>query len=409
MDVVIVDIWIQPFGSYLSSSTSALLITTLVGLLGLGIGLTFALLDHRIDRNFLLQLAQGLGATLNRLRIEGSYRDRRYTLVLGRQSRSSLAVLRLMVHAGISEELIVRRASVTERFAQEMKLVNLARTGDARFDESFFVIAQDGAPARCMLDAPARLAAVRQLFGGGVTRLDYSAEAQAVVAEWTPFQGVGEWSATQVRAALDHLVEVAAPLPMQAIKSAVTTPRQEVNGFLPVFAMVLVLFAFGTMLAIWADDLYTPTDRVDLFVYSLRISVLALLLFAYITYRALRRNLEGYRYWVALVVLGIPTIPIAGYAATLYINGAHDNLPVEPALYRVIEKNKRPRNGSFSYVVHTAPPVMPEMSKEFEIPSSLYSQIDSSVNYLTVVVHPGALGFTWINMRKDVRLATTAQ
>lgn len=303
-------------------SVEAIVITGLVGAVGLGIGLTFVLHDWRIDQALLRRLAQGLDAVRKGARLEGRFRRWHFSVVYGRQPHNSLSGLRVMLHTPMPVEIVVERKSGMQTLARSAGLVERAMTGDAAFDQDFFVLAPEGALSRCQMTTPERLHHIRQLFDSGVSRLDYSTEHQAVVAEWAPFRGGQDWTGTQITTALEHLGALAEPLPQHAVAAQVTTPRVEVAQFLPAYMLVLVLFSFGTLLALAFEQHYPPVDRGGLFGFSLGLSVPAFLLFTYGTRRALRRNMEGYRYWIPLVLLGAVAFPVAGYAAAVYWNGA---------------------------------------------------------------------------------------
>lgn len=306
----------------MTHSVEAIVITGLIGAVGLGIGLAFGLRDLRTDGALLQRLAQGLDATRAGSALKGAFRRWRFTIRHGRNSRNALTSLRVMLHAHVPDEIIVQRSSGLQTLARTAGLTERALTGDAAFDRDFFVLARGDALSRCQMTAPERLQHIRRLFEAGISRLDYSAEHQAVVAEWSPFQGAKDWTGAQVAIALDHLGALVEPLPTQAVASTFTTPRTEVKAFLPAYMLVLLLFAAGTLLAITCDKHYPPMDRSAVFAASLGLSVPGLLLFAYVTRRALLRNLEGYRYWIGLVLIAALAFPISGYAAVVYCNGA---------------------------------------------------------------------------------------
>lgn len=380
----------------------ALIITLAVVALGLGVGLVLVLHDWRLYRSARRALARATGGKLGvGNAVSGTRHERAFSLSL-RTREHPPALVTVEVPGAVAQDLLIARRDVFDRFAASSGLVQTICSGDPSLDEQSFINAKDPGFAGALLNDPSARAGLKGLFDAGLDRLEWSVEAQALIAEF-PSRGPGLEDGARANDVLERIAVFLPwlPLPAGPSSTAAAAAGVRAHGSVEWVLAALALVATGAPCAIFFDAQYPPIQRGVLLGWASALAALGTLSLGWTSWRFMRRSLTGHRHWLPMLpVLAIGSW-VCSYALLVWVNGALDRAAPHVTVEAVGDKSLRPRDGTFDYRLHTA-------TGSLDVSWMVYQKVEIGRS-ISITTHPGRIGIPWRDGRSDIRIASAEE
>lgn len=347
--------------------------------------------QHRV----LERVDADLGAQRKGRLSAGRHGDTAYHYEYFSGSKNSPSYLEVSVAAIPDTRFRIVREGALARAAKRVGLSHEIQTGDDEFDRTFYLeVEPEDVAAGFLADEPAR-SAVRALFGDGVAAIEN--RPGELVARWSPYSLGSGFSAGTITSAVERVAELrrrlsGAGVGALAPRGPVTsTAAALVSGAL----FIAVVLAAGLL-----TSRYPPVDEGRVLVDSLGVSALLIAALVGAVVFHVHGRSTAHRILGGALIAILIVVPFAGWALTVWANGALDDSPgVTHDLVVTGKHEVEGRNPSYRITVPSwRDPARP---RDLEVGRDAYDAVIPGRTHVTIVTHAGRCGYEW---RESMRI-----
>lgn len=343
----------------------------------------------------LTDLADSLGAVKSG-RVYAGMRDNvpfNFTYFPG--AKNSPPRLTFRVDCASEGKFKVARETAFDRWGKRWGITREIQTGDATFDQSYFLQSDTPAFAASFFGDARKRDAVQAVFQMGASEVSH--DGKTMSAAWVGLKVNADTNARPYGAVLPHLMGLTRELPYPGfgIGMAAEGSSWRVNRVLA-FVLAILAGAAGGLLLIHGYNTYEPLDPFGVFLDSLKYSLVAYLLFAYGALMLLRGRSSSHRELMGVWVLGLFCFLLAGVGGEITLNGRLDD--AAPMVHRtpVIKKYTTKNKNTVTHHVNVQSWRPGETDESLKVDRYTYDRITPGKTVATITTRPGKFGFEWI-------------
>ena len=318
----------------------------------------------------------------------------------GKNTPSSLSIFFPMSSEG---EFETASETATDRFFKKMGISIEIQTGDPLFDDKTYIKSNTIDFTRNYFDDPAKRTICLDINNSGFNHLKH--DGKDLVISQTPCTP-DKLSRELIEQIIIKGFELTRNVPQ-------TMPGQKIMGVSSwkfkrrlIFGLTILLgiACFGLHIASLA--LYSPIDKWQIFNYSLKYSLPALALSAWIIIKSLKGRSRSHFDIMGVLISFLFIIPILSYAGTAYYNGAMDNAPHQIRDAMVVHKWYTTNKNSKTYKIKVESWMPDKTTINFRVNRRMYRKITPQSTFMEFTTRPGALNFEWLVSKSIIKSET---
>jgi hypothetical protein len=348
------------------------------------------------QRRFTNRIAAALGAEKSGRRMNATHDGISYHYHWNPGSRNSPSYLQVFVDCMSSGRFRVIREGALERFFTKLGISSQIKTGDAAFDQEFYILSDETDFATGYFSDPQKRQAVSDIFGMGFTEVKH--DGKIMEARMSPFKMSDEVDPVGITAPLTSLNLLAAmpSTPFQYHPYELSPQGANFKMLrIVAFAVPILVSIAAIVTLVWGMAVFEPLDGVTLFLDSLKYSVPALVLFSWLAVRWVRGRSGSHRELLVILGLSLVAFPLAGFGAQTSLNGWLDASPPVSHQALVVKKYSTKNKNSTSYYVSLRSWREANTVEKLSVNEAFYHRVTPGKTVITAVTRAGHLGFEW--------------
>jgi hypothetical protein len=348
------------------------------------------------QRRFSKQMAAALGAEKSGRRMNATHNGISYHYHWNPGSRNSPPYLQVFVDCISSGRFRVIREGALERFFTKLGISRQIKTGDAAFDQEFYILSDETDFATGYFSDPQKRQAVSEIFAMGFT--DVKHDGKIMEARLSPFKMSDEVDPAVITVPLASLNLLAAmpSTPFQYHPYELSPQGANFKMLRVVAFAVPILASIAAIVTlVWGMAVFEPLDAGALFLDSLKYSVPTLVLFLWLAVRWVRGRSGSHRELLVILGLSLVAFPLAGFGGQTSLNGWLDASPPVPHQTLVVKKHTTKNKNSTSYYVSLRSWRDARTTEKLSVHEALYNQVTPGKTVITAVTRAGHFGFEW--------------
>ncbi|MCM8776631.1 MAG: hypothetical protein NC930_09855 [Candidatus Omnitrophica bacterium] len=309
------------------------------------------------------------------------------------RTRHSASYFKLWIPCRSAGAFKISKENFVDRFFKNTGISVELQTGDMDFDQNFYVESDAVNFMRTYFADPAKREAVKTLFALGFNELRH--DGKRLEVKQSPCPSCPDWDQAFIKQLFSCLKVLGSGMSdSYAMGDSETISPRKLERRL-IFGIALVLLLTGIVALLYGDIRYHPFDGWSLFVFSLRYSIPAFVLFFIVAVYALKGQASSHKNLLSLFFLSLFAFPLASYGLLVVSNGYGDSGDLSVHTVGVIGKHIVHHKNSRSYYL-TVQSWRPQSAWEnFQVPSGVYYRASEGRSQIVVRTKPGILGFEW--------------
>ena len=309
---------------------------------------------------------------------------------------------------GAETHIHIKPERPLDRFFKRIGYSREVQTGDLKFDARYYLSTTTPSFVKAWLDSPGRRVAVDTIF-----RLGFS-DIQIADRQITLIKAGGrDWRKSESgernhKAVENALAELARDLPKAvdpAGDAVVLAGHYRTAGGHAVGA-VLIGFCYVWLFFLGRLGILGrihPASGTDVFMYSLRWSLPALLTVMLLLFIGLRGSMRAHSLAILYVMALTPLFATAGYQGVKLVNARKDTSRPEYLLQPVVAVDRIvSRRSHTRYYVSHVDPANPAVPHKTRVEYDVYTRARPGENYIRLGIRKGYLGLPWIATKEIV-------
>ncbi len=279
-------------------------------------------------------------------------------------------------------------------FFKRLGITEEIQTGDVEFDRLFFIRTDHVASTRVYLDVPETREAVKSIHRQGFGEISH--DGNIMQAKISPFTASESQVAFNHGAVVDDLLQLTRRIPEQTQEPRFAGMAGWKFRRNAVYAVNAVVAAGGMGLMFWGLSSYTPLHAFEVFTYSTKFSIPALLLCGVIMVYMLKGRSSSHTDLLINLAIAAIGLPLAAFGSATVVNGRLDDASTQYHDSEVIGKRYSTSRDSKNYYVALKSWNPDRSEEEIRVTASLYRRVKAGETVMTIGTRPGYLGFEWI-------------
>lgn len=288
----------------------------------------------------------------------------------------------------------VWQESAWERFFKNIGMTREIQTGDDAFDRRFYIDSNTPEFARECFASGERREAVRRLLDMKAEKITYQGKTLSI--EWTGSSAHADGIA-HLKEAIESLTLLAKDLPLyHESTSSVMISENRPSYRVAVIIVAGASLALGFFSWIWNCSAYPLFNPWGLFVWTLKFSIPALVIFLFYAARTLSGNSRSHRDFLLAASLALSGFLFLGYGVAGLYNGMSDTADPAQHISLVLNKEVHTHKNSRSYHLYVQSWQSGQVVEDLTVNSTVYQRVVPRKDRVLVRTKPGKLGFEWL-------------
>lgn len=306
--------------------------------------------------------------------------------------KNAPSYFRISVPCRSAGSFTVAKETGFDRLFARFGLSNEIRTGDAGFDDSFYITTNTVAFTKAFLSMREKRSAIRAIHDAGFNRIGH--DGKVLMATCSPFRLDKEVDAALIEAIVSHLAILAQRIPATPVFSSAGESNWKLRRVIA-FAIPCLLYMIGITAFILGMMKFQPLDIWTVVLDSLRIGIPALALFLWIAVMLLKGRSTSHREWIIVFAMALIAFPGAAAGCEILLNGYLDRSEASTHVVKVIGKyeSRSDKGTSYHAVVESW---RQRNSEKLKISSHDYPRLTPNRSEIAVTTSPGEFGFEWL-------------
>lgn len=288
----------------------------------------------------------------------------------------------------------IARETGFDRFFKSLGIANEIQSGDKDFDNKFFIETDAVNFTRTYFMSSEKRRAVDSILDHGFTKVEHDGKTMTAIC-----------SPVQFKKPLDKTV-------IQKVVSSLTLLAQNINAHpcedidqvnkgwkakrIVAFTIPVMLFIIGIATFFIGLIAYTPLDKWELFLTTLKYSVPSFLFFLIVAVKLIKGRSTSHRELIIILILSLISFPGAGMGLGTFLNGWLDKSDATPHIAIVMERYTTSSKNGKNYHVALKSWRENRYSESLQVSSSEYALAKPDKTRMKIVTKPGHYGFEWI-------------
>ena len=349
----------------------------------------------RTKQGGLLSLTKNIPANLTPGKeVAGTFNGRDYFQLYNQGGKNVPSSYTIKIECPSSGIFSISKETGFDRFFKSLGVTKEIQTGDKDFDQTFFINTDTPQFTRTFCMNPEKCQTVKNIFEHGFTKVEHDGKAMAAIC-----------SPVQFKEPLDQAV-------IQKIVSFLSLLAENINehpgeGIYQVnkdwkikrvvaFSMPILLFIVGIPTFFIGLFEYTPLDKWELFLTTLKFSVPSFLFFLIVALKLIKGRSSSHRELIIILALSLVAFPGAGMGVGAFLNGWLDQSGSTSHVVLVMEKYTTSTKNGKNYHLILKSWRENRYSEKLQITSSEFMRVRPDRTKMKVVTKPGYYGFEWI-------------
>lgn len=329
--------------------------------------------------------------------ISGQVDGQLYSYEYNVGTRNSPPKFEVRISSPAFASFAIRRENWFDRLGKFLGLALEIHTGDAKFDETYYVESDAPRITETQLGDERVREAMASILSLGFTSVSH--RDQQLIAQWKPFQPKAAFTqaihqnAAGALALLNRSL-VHAPFDAQS-ETAARVRRESIRKTSMIVAIAIAVT--GVISVVLGMNIYQPVEELRFLAYSLRYATPALIVALAATFKAFAGTSTGHRDATKCGGLLFVGLPCLVFGTLMFFNARHDNgLPTErSALVAQKRSERRGKSNGRRYYARVYSWVDPQDYEQFSLNQREYDSIVPGRTELIIKTRPGRLGYEW--------------
>jgi hypothetical protein len=288
----------------------------------------------------------------------------------------------------------ISRESGFDRFFKSLGVTREIQTGDKDFDQEFFINTNAIEFTSAFFMNPEKCLTVKSILELGFTKVEHDGKTMAAICSPVKFEEPLDQTVIQkIVSFLTQLSENINDHPGEGIYQA--SKNWKIKRIVA-FSIPILLCIVGVPTFFLGFFEYTPLDKWELFLKTLKFSVPSFLFFLIMALKLIKGRSSSHRELIVVLVLALVAFPGAGMGLGTFLNGWLDQSGATSYVVPVLEKYTTSTKNGKNYHLVLKSWRSSRYSESLRVSSSEYMRVKPNRTEMKVVTKPGYYWFEWI-------------
>ncbi|MDX1779154.1 MAG: hypothetical protein R3339_09765, partial [Thermodesulfobacteriota bacterium] len=288
----------------------------------------------------------------------------------------------------------INRETGFDRFFKSLGITREIQTGDKKFDQKFFINTNSLEFTRAFFMNPEKCLTVKNIFEHGFTRVEHDGKTMAAIC--SPVQFKEELDQTVIQKIVSFLEELSEHINEHPGEGILQGSQDWKIKRIVAFSIPILLFIVGIPTFFLGLFEYTPLDKWELFLTTLKFSAPSFLFFLIIALKLIKGRSSSHRELIIILALSLVAFPGAGMGVGSFLNGWLDQSGSTSHEVLVMEKYTTSTKNGKNYHLILKSWRENRYSEKLRVSSSEYMRVKPDRTKMKVVTKPGHYGFEWV-------------
>ena len=288
----------------------------------------------------------------------------------------------------------IGRETGFDRLFKSLGITREIQTGYKDFDNKFFINTDAIGFTRTYFMSSEKCRAVDGIFEHGFTKVEHDGKTMAAICSPVAFKKpLDETAIQKVVSSLTVLAQNIHEHPgedIDQVKKGWKAKR------IMAFTIPVLLFIVGIPTFFIGLLAYTPLDKWELFLTSLKYSLPAFLFFLIVAVQLIKGRSTSHRELIIILILSLIAFPGAGMGLGTFLNGWLDKSDATLHTTIVMKKYTTSSKNGKNYHVVLESWRKNKYSESLRISSREYARTKPNITRMRIATKPGHYGFEWI-------------
>ena len=326
--------------------------------------------------------------------VPGIYNGRDYFQLYNPGGKNVPSSYTIKIECSSSGIFSVGRETGFDRFFKSLGVTREIQTGDKDFDQKFFINTNALEFTRAFFMNPEKCLSVKNIFEHGFTKVEHDGKTMAAIC--SPVQFKEPLDQTAIQKIVSFLVELSEHINEHPDEGAFQVNKGWKIKRIAAFSIPILLFMVGIPTFFFGLFEYTPLDKWELFLRTLKFSGPSFLFFLIIALKLIKGRSSSHRELIIILILSLVAFPGAGMGLGTFLNGWLDQSGSTSHEVLVMEKYTTSTKNGKNYHLVLKSWRKNRYSEKLQVSSSEYARVKPDRTKMKVVTKPGYYGFEWV-------------